>query len=127
MKVELLALCDGAFNYNGKLTIVGALSDYNASTVPTKINIGLALKIRLDANENIEGGLKIVFYNPDETVIPVDINVDLTTKTTPEMSYISLAADIQGVPITQYGCHHVKVYLMDECLSDYSFKVIEKR
>ena len=51
MDIRVFTLCDGAYNYNGKLTIVGTVDHIKVSKVPAIASIGLALKVT-----NIAGG-----------------------------------------------------------------------
>lgn len=126
MNIELFTLCDGAFNYNGKLTIVGTLSNVGVSEIPARLNIGVGVKLRLDPFETVGNKLGIMFYNPDGTKIPIDVNVDLDSKLTEEISYIALAVNIQGLPINQLGLHNAKLLLEEKEVAQYSFKLEQK-
>ena len=47
MVIELFTLSDGAFNYNGKLTIVGALTTINLESLPSRVKTALAMRMRV--------------------------------------------------------------------------------
>lgn len=52
--------------------------------------------------------------------------VDVNLEPTEELSYISLAASIQGMQISQTGQYAVKVLMGDEEMSEYPFVVNQK-
>lgn len=54
MTIELFSLCDGAYNYNGKLTIVGTLASLSPTSLPVRIKIGVAMRIRVENGGNGE-------------------------------------------------------------------------
>lgn len=126
MTVELFALCDGAYNYNGKLTIVGTLSDMEVASFPTKINIGIAIKIKLDPGETIGDDLAIRFYDSEESKLPADVNVVLDVRPMKGVSYISVAANVQGLPVEKNGGYKAKLIADEKIEAEYTFKVEQK-
>lgn len=123
MTIELFTLCDGAYNYNGKLTIVGSLTSINVNQLPAKVQMSVAIRMRVEAEESGSRQIKIRFINPDGTAIPTDIvaNVDLSSSN--EMSYINFAASIQGLPITQDGLFTVEILIDDKRKATYPFNI----
>lgn len=126
MNIELFTLCDGAYNYNGKMTIVGTLTNIGVPSIPINVQLGLAMKIQLDPEESGQKQMIIRFINPDGTNIPADLLIKLDIKPKKEISYISLAANIQNLPITQMGEMTVLVNIDDEILNEYHINVVEK-
>ena len=126
MRVELFTLCDGAYNYNGKMTIVGTLTNLAVPQVPVNVQVGLALKIKVDPHESGTKQMMIRFINPDGTNIPADLSVSMEIVPKDETSFISLAANVQNLPITQLGELTIKVLVDDVVLSEYQFNVVKK-
>lgn len=126
MNIELFTLCDGAYNYNGKMTIVGSLTNIGVPSIPINVQLGLAMKIQLDPEESGQKQMIIRFINPDGTNIPADLLVQLDIKPKKEISYISLAANIQNLPITQMGEMTVQVNIDGNILNEYHINVVEK-
>lgn len=126
MTIELFTLCDGAYNYNGKLTIVGALSSVTVSKLPAKVQMAVAMKIRVEADEEGSRQMIIRFVSPDGKDIPTDLVVDLNLDDSKVLSYISLAASIQGMSISQTGHYTVKVMMDQKMMAEYPFVVNQK-
>ena len=126
MKVELFTLCDGAYNYNGKMTIVGTITNIGVPDVPISIPIGLAMKLQVDPNESGTKQLVISFVNPDGSNIPADLKIQLDIEAQKEVSYIALAANIQNFPIAQLGLMTIKVSIDGNLLNEYHINVLRK-
>ena len=126
MTIELFTLCDGAYNYNGKLTIVGTLTSLGVPRVPVNIQLGLAMKIKVASEESGTKQMTIRFVNPDGTNIPADLTVRLDLVPKKETSFISLAANVQNLPITQLGELTIKVLIDNSWLSEYHINVAIK-
>lgn len=126
MIIELFTLCDGAYNYNDKLTIVGSWTSIGVNEIPAKIPVGVAMRIRIDIGEKGTKKMKIQFLNPDNSIIPTDIVATLNIKQSKKTSYINLAAMIQGFPISQIGQHVVKVFVDDNLMAEYPL-IVEKK
>lgn len=146
MRVELFTLCDGAYNYNGKLTIVGALTTISPETLPCRIKLGVAMRIQVDSKNKGTNNMAINFLDPDGNRLPVDLTVELDVKHTLDtvrphtsqagkvveldvkhtpdtVSYITFAADLQGFPIEKEGSHKVVIVIDGETLATYSYNV----
>lgn len=126
MNIELFTLCDGAYNYNGKMTIVGTITNIGVPNVPISIPIGLAMKLQVDPNESGTKQMVIRFVNPDGSDIPADLTIQLDIKAQNEISYISLAANIQNFPISQLGLMTIKVFIDSNLLNEYHINVLRK-
>lgn len=127
MKVELFTLCDGAYNYNGKLTIVGTMDTFTVSALPASVGFGIAIKVLLlpeDAGSHV---LKVSFVNPDGSNHPGELNVNFDAKPSVEPFHISLAANINGLPFHQDGIHKVIVSLDDKSAIESSIVVNVKK
>ena len=124
MVIELFTLSDGAFNYNGKLTIVGALTTINIDNLPARVKLSIAMRIRVYSEDMGEKPMVISFISPDQKKLPVDISVNLDIKETPEpVSYITFAAELQGLPLDSEGVYQIEVYIQDEKVGEYPFNV----
>lgn len=126
MTVELFTLCDGAYNYNGKLTIVGSLTSVTVEKIPARIQMSVAIRMRVEAEENGSRQFKLRFVNPDKTIIPARIVADLELSPSEEISYINFAGTIQGLPIGQEGVYMTEVLIDDNCIGTYPFSIHNK-
>lgn len=126
MRIELFTLCDGAYNYNGKMTIVGTLTSLGVPKVPVNVQLGLALKIMVEPEESGMKNLTIRFFNPDGSTLSADLTAQIDVKPKEEKSYISLAANVQNLPLSQLGEHTIQIMMNGEVLSDYKIGVVIK-
>lgn len=51
MDIRLFTLCDGAYNYNGKLTIVGTTDNIKVPHFPATVSFGIAVKVSFPPQE----------------------------------------------------------------------------
>lgn len=128
MTIELFSLCDGAYNYNGKLTIVGTLNGIAVPQLPAQIKVSLAMRMRVGREDVGEKKMLIHFVNPEGKNLPVELAVKLNIVPTEEPeSYITFAADIQGLPLEKEGHYRVNVSIDGEQIGDYPFNVQIKK
>lgn len=128
MTIELFSLCDGAFNYNGKLTIVGTLNGIAVPQLPAPIKVSLAMRMRVGREDVGEKKMLIRFVNPEGKNLPVELSVKLNIVPTEEPeSYITFAADIQGLPLEKEGHYRVNVSIDGKEIGDYPFNVQIKK
>lgn len=124
MTIELFTLCDGAYNYNGKLTIVGTLATMNPGSLPVRVKMGVAMRLRVENHETGEKDMHIRFKAPDGKYLPIDMAAKLNIIPTDDpFSYIMFAAEIQGFPIDTEGVYCSEVTIDDVVKSEYPFYV----
>lgn len=126
MNIELFTLCDGAYNYNGKLTIVGTLDVMNAESVPATAQIGIAMKLRFAPEESGKHQLTIRIINPEGDKIPPDFSLDMDIKPSEKGSLVALAVNAQGLSLDKFGDYTTKVFMDKEEKGSYSFTLIKK-
>lgn len=126
MNIELFTLCDGAYNYNGKLTIVGTVDVMNAERVPTTAQLGIAMKLRFAPQEAGRHQLIVRIINPEGGNIPPDFSLDLDIKPSEKGSLVSLAVNAQGLSLDKFGDYTTKVFMDGEEKGSYSFTLIQK-
>lgn len=98
MDIRVFTLCDGAFNYNGKLTIVGTVDHIKVPKVPVVASIGLAVKIT-----NVGGGgekkkISINFRTAAGESMAPEIVFEAETK-----EQLIIAGNIDGLNIKELG------------------------
>lgn len=128
MTIELFSLCDGAYNYNGKLTIVGTLNGIAVPQLPAQIKVSLAMRMRVGREDVGEKKMLIHFVTPEGNNLPVELAVKLNIVPTEEPeSYITFAADIQGLLLEREGHYRVNISIDGEQIGDYPFNVQIKK
>ena len=98
MVIDLFTLCDGAYNYNGKLTIVGTLDSISVPDVPAKVQFSIAMKLRFNPDEEGKHTLIVRIKDANGKNIPPDMMLDLDIAPAEASTVVSLAVNAQGLP-----------------------------
>lgn len=125
MQIRVFTLCDGAYNYNGKLTIVGTTDNIKVPRTPAIVSIGLAIKVSFEPNEYGEKRLsvKIIDSENNSVMTPLVLPPTEARARGGEEAKIVLAGNLQGLSVNNDGDYRVVLTINDE---DYilPFKVI---
>lgn len=127
MVIDLFSLCDGAYNYNGKLTIVGTLDSISVPEVPAKVQFGIAMKLRFDATETGAHTLIVRIKDVNGKNVPPDMKLGLNIKPSDVSTIVSLAVNAQGLPFDKFGEYSVDVLVDDEVKGSYVFSIQKKQ
>lgn len=127
IKVEMFALCQGAHNMNGHLTIVNTMDEFTVSSFPVRISFGLAVKLYI--RENVEGdkllAITIVNKNNKQQKFPV-IQTNLHIERRDRASHINIALNLQNVLFEAAGLYDIHLELEGKRFDDFAFEVIQK-
>ena len=126
MVIDLFTLCDGAYNYNGKLTIVGTIDTMFVPEVPAKVQFSIAMKLRFDTTESGKHSMMVRIKDVDGKNIPPDMKLDLDIQPSEADTIVSLAVNAQGLPFDKFGKYQVEVLVDDVLKGDYAFKLQKK-
>lgn len=127
IKVELFALCQGAHNYEGHLTIVNTQDEFIVPLFPVRLSFGLAIKLYINANVSGDKILKIFIINKNNQIkihpiIPINLHIEKMDKA----SHINIAINLQNVLFEEPGLYDIHMELDDKRLDDFAFEVIIK-
>lgn len=124
MTVNLFTLCDGAYNYNGKLTIVGTIDNLKVPTIPFVAGIGIALKLSFSPQENGKKNISILFVDCNGQQILPEVQMQSDVKSKDGIGgKIVVAGNIQGLNIQTLGAYKCIVKI-DETILELPFNVI---
>lgn len=126
MVIDLFTLCDGAYNYNGKLTIVGTIDSITVPEVPAKIQFSIAMKLRFGTDEAGAHTLVVRIKDVNGKNIPPDMKLGLDIKPSDVSTIVSLAVNAQGLPFDKFGEYSVDVLVDDEVKGTYVFNIQKK-
>ena len=127
IKVELFALCDGAFNNAGRLTIVNTMDDLVSKTFPARFTFGLAFKFFVQPEVEGEKELSIAIEDEDgNNIIAPIIKARMCLAKSEKESHIVLAINMQNVLFFKEGKHFVRLQIDGERFDDFSFEVIKQ-
>lgn len=124
MNIELITLCEGAFNTNGRLTIVNTIDDIIANSLPWKAAIGLAVKIGIPAGEKGEHNLSISFITEDGSAILHNLTANINLPFDGKDGHLVAATNIQGLSFPSYGQYFIEISVDGKPIHRLGFKVI---
>ncbi len=123
MKVELYALCQGAYNNGGQLTIVNTLDNFGVPSFPARISFGLALKFYIRPEEEGNKTLAISILNEKGASIIPPIPSKVHIERFDRASHMALALNLQNVLFEAPGEYNVHLELDNQRLDDFAFEV----
>lgn len=123
MKVELYALCQGAYNNNGQLTIVNTIDNFGIPSFPARISFGLALKFYILPQEEGHKTLSISIMDKEKNRIIPPIPANLHIECLEHASHIALALNMQNVLFEKPGEYDIHLELDGNRLDDFAFEV----
>lgn len=126
MKVELYALCQGAFNSNGQLTIVNTIDNFVVPTFPARVSFGLALKLYILPEEEGEKTLTISILDKGNKSIITPIVASLHVERLGKASHIAIALNLQNVLFEKPGSYDVHLELDGNRLDNYAFEIEQR-
>lgn len=125
MITNVFTLCDGAYNYNGKLTIVGTTDNIKVPTIPFIAGVGLALKVSFTPQESGKKTVSIQFKDNNNQMIMPEVKMQSEVKSKDGVGgKIVIAGNIQGLNIQSLGAYKC-VVMIDESIIELPFNVIK--
>lgn len=125
MTTNIFTLCDGAYNYNGKLTIVGTTDNIKVPTIPFVAGVGLALKVSFTPQENGKKNVSILFQHNNGQLIMPEVKLQSEVKSKDGVGgKIVIAGNIQGLNIQSLGAYQC-IIKIDESVIELPFNVIK--
>lgn len=124
MNIRLFTLCDGAYNYNGKLTVVGTVDNIKVQTTPISVSIGIAIKISFPPSEYGIKNLSIRILDVDNNSIMPDMSLPSTEARgqNGEEARIVIAGNLQGLSFQHEGDYHARL-IVNDVFYDLPFRV----
>ena len=108
MNIRLFTLCDGAYNYSGKLTVVGTTDNIKVQKFPSSITIGLAIKVSFSPQEYGEKRVNIRILRKNIDVIPpINLPPTVSKAKDNEEARLVIAGNLQNVVFGEEGTYIV--------------------
>lgn len=124
-KVEMFALCQGAHNLDGHLTIVNTMDEFYVPSLPLRITFGLAVKLYIQSH--VEGdkslSISIIDKTTGNNILP-SITTNLHIERLDKASHINIALNLQNVLFEKEGLYDIHLELDGTRLDDFAFEVI---
>lgn len=122
MRIELFTLCEGAFNTDGRLTIVNTFDNIKSDHFPLKYAMGIALKVFIPKTECKDYEIKLSIVSADNTILH-RIKAPIKMSQNNEDIHMALATNIQGIVFDATGNYHVDVAFDNNILLSHPFNV----
>lgn len=105
MKLELFAICEGAFNNNGRLTIVNTYDYVNVAEFPVKLSIGVAIKLRFSKEEYGEKTFVLNIVNREKNQTFAKMEAKTIVPQANEEVILNLASNVQNFAFQEPGMY----------------------
>jgi hypothetical protein len=112
MKMEIVALCDAATDYGGKLNILGAFDCLWVRQLPAKHPMcAIALRLRFNRVEEGEHRLRVNFVDEDgHLVMPsMDATLGVRFNSDDDTSIANLVFNIQQLKLSKFGQYSIDI------------------
>ena len=114
MKLNLFAICEGAFNHNGHLTIVNTKDFINSEKFPYRADqLGLALRLEFDASETGEHPFELGYVDPAGTFTTMGKS-SIKVEQAKQNTLFCLAANLSGFIFIRPGIYKFIVKVDEE-------------
>lgn len=124
MKVELLAISEGAYNHNGRLTLVEAFDVMHVQQVPIEAAVGLAAKILFCPEDTGHHAMTIRVSQPGQQNPIADFNSEIDVPNDPEGGKLLMAANVRGFKIPFDGIYNLMLLIDGNEIYTTTFKVV---
>ena len=124
IKVDLFAICEGAYNHAGHLTFVSTHDDFIVPNLPKRLSFGLAFKFYIQPE--VEGMRHLTITIQDDQHVDIiepciSANLDIAKMDHP--SHIAMAINLQNVLFTKFGRYDVHLEIDGNRLDNFAFEV----
>jgi hypothetical protein len=112
MQVEILALCDAASDYQGRLCLLGAFDVIHAINFPaTHPHCAIALRLRFARIENGNHTVRLHFVDDDGNMIlpPLDGQITIACSDTVDSASTNLILGVQGLQLSRPGDYAINL------------------
>lgn len=125
MTAELFTLCDGAFNYNGRLTIIGTFDGIKAPQVPFRKSFSIATILRREEGAaSQEKSLTISIKDEDGHEVTPPLTLDMSPSAGDKPKVV-MALTLNNLLFKSYGTYFAELSVDDKVLLRHEFKVFQ--
>ncbi len=116
MKVELLAICDAATDYQGRLNILGVFEGIAAPKLPVvRDRCSIVTRMRFDSNETGAHQLRIALRNKKGVLLIPELKARFNVKASEERGSVAanLVLNLNKLKIEEFGRHEIALFIDD--------------
>lgn len=123
MQVELFTLCDGAYNYDGRLTIVGTFDTIKEAKAPFRKSFSIAAILRREIEETGDRELIISITNEEGLPAMPAISMRVNAPSDATQAKLVIAIKFNSVSFKSYGTYKVAMKDNGAEIFSYDFDV----
>lgn len=111
MKLDIFAICEGAFNSNSRLTVVNVYDYINVVSFPVKVSLGVAIKITFRPDEAGDKNILLSIINREKNQEIAKMEAQTKVPHDKDDVILNLASNVQGFSFPEPGKYDFKMYL----------------
>ena len=125
MKTILFTLCDGAYNYDGRLTVVGTFDQIRMLSIPGTARTSFALKFLIPETELAQKAeIRIEFRDVNNNPISESITKSIPIPDTQKgYIHLAMAGSIQ-LNVAEAGKHRMLCFIDNRQVEELEFAII---
>jgi len=124
MEVELFNICEGAFNHDGRLTLVEVFDRIHVVSVPLEIACGVAIKLLFSKEDAGQHTLTIKVYHTDIPDAIAQYSSNVVVPENADDGRLAVAINIRGFKLPLAGKYRISLEVDGTSMKDNSFIVI---
>ena len=117
MKVELLAICDAATDYQGRLSILGVFEGIAAPKLPVlRDRCSIVTRMRFASDEAGSHQLRIALRNKKGVLLMPELKARFSVKPSVESGSVAanLVLNLNKLKIDEFGRHEIVLFVDDK-------------
>lgn len=123
MKLNLFSICEGAFNNQGRLTIVNTYDMISASSFPLKMSLGIAMTIAFDKNDGGKHMIVLHIINKKNDVEIAKMESEVSIPHDENGGFLNFVSNVNGFMFPEAGDFNFDLTVDGKSIGGYVMKV----
>ena len=111
MRLDLFAICEGAFNGNSRLTIVNVYDFINVAGFPAKLSLGVAIKMSFPPEEAGDKSILLKIVQREKGIEIAKMEAQTKVPKDKDDVVLNLASNVQGFSFPEAGKYDFVLYV----------------
>ena len=123
MKVQIFTLCDGAYNYDGRLTIVGSYDNLKVPSFPCRVDTCCAIKLETNQDDHGDACVRVLIKSTDGTMLSEGFNSNIPIPNV-AIAHLGMAINFRGIAFTTAGEYKLCLEVGESFVQELYFSVM---